>query len=422
MAGAAEEKPQGNAPVPSLCSPDGLSSITLLDSISIPVCIRTYQNYGLCCIDEGGLSSILSSQRVLDGLRTMGPDASSNSADVGKPDEKASGTQPSANASTHIVPTTDEFGLPVRTVRSPTCQPDNPEPSTNSDPNGSSNAAENDDDLRSVEEKSTVALERNTATPIVNGTDTAPKDEGSVSKHDAEKNGASTTVPSSKSHGYKTSRSSNRFSEQSQSNTVVSEWSHQQLAPQIVKDDGDSEESDEWQEMPAYAPYDLYNDDGKLVAKEEQVVEDDKAVYNNLGGASRGYTRVQVDDDAQSATSLDDNTAYLFKEPGADVAEEDEEARDPLAQMQATKDLLTEGQRIAYVGLARLAMVQMTKELDALERTKGTKKDLDTAVESMKMWSQKIMVRLYSHMEIDAAGTALESHERIRADKSQSKS
>ena len=181
----------------------------------------------------------------------------------------------------------------------------------------------------------------------------------------------------------------------------VSQWSHQSLAP-AKADQGSQEHEEQWQEMPAYAPYDLYDDDGKLIAREAQEVNDN--VYEGLGGAGKGYTRVQMDEDARSATSMDDNTSYLFKAKGTHLADEDEEQRDPLAQMQATKDLLTEGQRIAYVGVTRLAISKMVSELDLIEGTKGTKKELRIASESLKMWSQQMMVRLYAHMEIDSAG------------------
>ncbi|KAF2806710.1 DUF726-domain-containing protein [Mytilinidion resinicola] len=190
---------------------------------------------------------------------------------------------------------------------------------------------------------------------------------------------------------------------QSQSTAAASEWSHQQLAPQTHKEAVETKDEVDWQEMPAYAPFDMYNDDNKLVAREAVESDEETNAYGNLGGAAKGYTRVQLDEDAQSATSMDDNTAYLFKEKGTELQDDDDEARDPLAQMQTTKGLLTEGQRIAYVGLARLAMVQMEKDLDGLEKTKGTKKEVDLAVEHMKMWSQKMMVRLYSHMDLDAA-------------------
>lgn len=184
----------------------------------------------------------------------------------------------------------------------------------------------------------------------------------------------------------------------------VSEWSHQALAPHKVEVEEKADE--EWQDMPAFAPYDMYDDDNKLIAREAQDSDDEANAYAGLGGAGKGYTRVQIDEDAKSATSMDENTSYLFKETGTNVVDDDEEHRDPLAQMQATKDLLTEGQRIAYVGVTRLSMVQMVKELEDVSGTRGTKKELRIAVEAMKMWSQKMMVRLYAHMDIDSSGKA----------------
>ena len=183
----------------------------------------------------------------------------------------------------------------------------------------------------------------------------------------------------------------------------VSEWSHQALAPREVE--VEEKKEDEWQDMPAYGKYDVYDDEGRLVARGTEDSEDEADAYDGLGGAGKGYTRVQIDDDAKSATSMDENTSYLFREKGTNVVDEDEEQRDPLAQMQATKDLLTEGQRIAYVGVTRLAMVQMVNGLEELQGTKTYKKELGHAVESMKMWGQKMMVRLYGHMGIDSSGT-----------------
>jgi hypothetical protein len=160
------------------------------------------------------------------------------------------------------------------------------------------------------------------------------------------------------------------------------------------------EEEDVWQEMPAYASHDLYDDDGRLIAKgaRDSDCEDDEAT---TGGASKGYTRVYDDEDAQSATSMDENTSYLFKE-----TEDDEASRNPLSQMQATKELLTEGQRIAYVGVCKLAIEEMVTDQGKLEgKGRSVKKELQLAKESMKMWSQKMMVRLYMHMDISPAGS-----------------
>ncbi|KAK8097129.1 hypothetical protein PG999_013073 [Apiospora kogelbergensis] len=182
---------------------------------------------------------------------------------------------------------------------------------------------------------------------------------------------------------------------------IVSEFSHQQLTAPQKEETEDRDEG--WQTMPAYAPYDIYDDDNRLVAKEHNEEDDEKYVYAGLGGAGKGYTRVLVDDDADSETSMDGNTKYLFKEVSGTSAVDLDEQRDAVSQLQATKDLLTEGQRIAYVGATRLELSVMLKEAETMEKTKKTKKDTTMAAEAMKMWSQKIMVRLYAHMEISPA-------------------
>jgi hypothetical protein len=183
----------------------------------------------------------------------------------------------------------------------------------------------------------------------------------------------------------------------------ASEWSHQQVVPQKEKDVQKEEEN--WQEMPAFAPFDLYDDDGKLVAREAPDSDVEEDTYAVLGGAGKGYTKVNLDEDAQSATSMDEDTKYLFKDPTTNFLEgEDEDQRDPLTQMQFSKHLLTEGQRIAYVGIVRLGTVAMIEAVENIPHTRGTKKEIGTTTEAMKMWAQKMMVRLYAHMEISSAG------------------
>ncbi|KAI6084510.1 DUF726-domain-containing protein [Hypoxylon rubiginosum] len=194
----------------------------------------------------------------------------------------------------------------------------------------------------------------------------------------------------------------NRDNSTASTNHDVSEFSHQQLTAHHEEKKGDDD--DDWQTMPAYAPYDIYDDDNRLVAKEHNPEEDENYGYGNLGGAGKGYTRVIDDEDAESETSMDDNTRYLFKDPkSTSVMEMDEEQRDAVSQLQATKDLLTEGQRIAYVGITRLELSEMVKEAENIEQLKKIRKEVQLAAEAMKMWAQKIMVRLYAHMEISPA-------------------
>lgn len=184
--------------------------------------------------------------------------------------------------------------------------------------------------------------------------------------------------------------------------TAVSEWSHMQLGAKQEEEQEDDE--GEWQSMPAYATHTIYDDWGKILAREEAELMEEEGPYQNLGGAGKGYTKVQLDEDAMSATSMDDDTAYLFKQgKTTTLLEEDDEGRDMLAQMQATKDLLTEGQRIAYVGVVRICIMDMYKEIDLPEKTRGTKKSREAALESLVKWGQKMMVRLYGHMDIESA-------------------
>lgn len=181
----------------------------------------------------------------------------------------------------------------------------------------------------------------------------------------------------------------------------IGEFSHQQMM--LPKKETEEDEDGGWQTMPAFAPYDIYDDDNKLIAREHHEDEDETYSYAGMGGAGKGYTRVLVDDDAESATSMDDNTNYLFKTAAGTSMMDDEDTRDAVSQMQATKDLLTEGQKIAYVGLTRIELSQMVKEMEKAETSKSTKKAWQLATEAMKMWSQKIMIRLYTHMDISSA-------------------
>ena len=183
---------------------------------------------------------------------------------------------------------------------------------------------------------------------------------------------------------------------------AVSEWSHQRLAPQ-EEAEHESEEEVEWKAMPALGEYDIYDDENRLVARAAPVEQAEDTGYAALGGAAKGYTRVQLDEDAQSATSMDEDTSYLFKEGQKTAAVEEEEQRDAMSQLEATKDLLTEGQRIAYVGVVRLTIYNMANELEGIDATKLTKKLFGNALESMEKWGQQMMVRLYGHMEIDSA-------------------
>lgn len=184
----------------------------------------------------------------------------------------------------------------------------------------------------------------------------------------------------------------------------TSRFSHQRLAGPEDSHQEDEGSDGGWRDMPALGEMDYYDDYGRLVAKGSKEDErDNEAVYRGLGGAGKGYTRVQVDEDTLSATSLDEDTSYLFKEANNNSVGVDDELRDATSQLQATKDLLTESQRIAYVGVTKLTMYRMMWELQKMPTTRGSRKAIQKAQDSVKKWSQMMMARLYAHMDINPA-------------------
>ena len=104
------------------------------------------------------------------------------------------------------------------------------------------------------------------------------------------------------------------------------------------------------------------------------------------------YTRLRVrEDDDVDEVHL--RTRYLFDE---------DQAMTPLSQMQQTKNMLTEAQRIAYVGLCALVSTEMVKKLKRISA-----KELKPAIQDMELWRLKILGRLYYHMELATPGASV---------------
>ncbi|KAM5539970.1 hypothetical protein V8D89_006473 [Ganoderma adspersum] len=97
------------------------------------------------------------------------------------------------------------------------------------------------------------------------------------------------------------------------------------------------------------------------------------------------YTRIRINEEDDS-DEVHLRTRYLFDE---------DKAMTPLSQMQQTKDMLTEAQRVAYVGLCQLTTKEMVDRLKSVKR-----KELKKAIQNMELWALKIMGRLYYHMEL----------------------
>ncbi|SNX86461.1 uncharacterized protein MEPE_05170 [Melanopsichium pennsylvanicum] len=111
----------------------------------------------------------------------------------------------------------------------------------------------------------------------------------------------------------------------------------------------------------------------------------------------KGYTQLRLDED-EEAEELHAATEYLFQDGGRHDPYGDNTAATPLNQMKTTKQLLSEGQKIAYVGLCSLIASEMVRQI---RRVPG--KNLEGAKQSIDGWKLKVMARLYQHMDIESS-------------------
>ncbi|EPQ29613.1 uncharacterized protein PFL1_02832 [Pseudozyma flocculosa PF-1] len=120
------------------------------------------------------------------------------------------------------------------------------------------------------------------------------------------------------------------------------------------------------------------------------------------GGKEKGYTQLRLDEDDESE-QLHAATEYLFQDGSGGINGRHDPygegtAATPLNQMKTTKQLLSEGQKIAYVGLCSLAAAGLVRMI-----TRVPGKELNSAKESIESWKVKVMARLYQHMDIEAS-------------------
>ncbi|KAJ5179487.1 Protein of unknown function DUF726 [Penicillium capsulatum] len=339
-------------------------------------------------------------------VNTAGPE---NSTDNGKENQKPRpevGGAPDQN-SNDTSPQLDDFGLPIRarltSERSPNAafddnngpnEPETTTPSAPAEPRHKGDTA----DVKASEEQSGLASDAK---------DAGEGQTRSENKLESQNTDAAPATPADKFQSESPeTQPQPRTSVTKPRNAEISEWSHQRMIqPHNPHEESEEEEADpgDWKAMPALGEFDYYDDYGRLIARGAHE-EGDEAVYSGLGGAGKGYTRVQLDEDAQSANSLDEDTSYLFREGGDNSAGlEGEELRDTVSQLQATKDLLNETQKIAYVGVVRLTIHAMSLELAKLPKTRSTRKTQQKALDAMRKWGQAMMGRLYMHMDINSA-------------------
>ncbi|KAG4303717.1 hypothetical protein PCK1_000235 [Pneumocystis canis] len=147
----------------------------------------------------------------------------------------------------------------------------------------------------------------------------------------------------------------------------------------------------EWKVMEYLISDDHRAEDNNLST--EMSSGNDKWQKNDL----KGYTKLNMNENDLFDVLLYEKTSYLFSQEGL-------ESNDAaiLSQMEFTKDLLTEEQRIAYVSLCKLILVEMIQEISSLPLKKKNGHMFINAAQNMELWSQKILEKLYTHMDISS--------------------
>lgn len=98
------------------------------------------------------------------------------------------------------------------------------------------------------------------------------------------------------------------------------------------------------------------------------------------------YTRLRANEE-EEADEIHLRTRYLFDEG---------KAMTPLSQVPQMENLLSEAQRIAYVGLCAVISRKMVQQFRMARR-----KEFEASIANMELWALKVMGRLYYHMELE---------------------
>lgn len=137
---------------------------------------------------------------------------------------------------------------------------------------------------------------------------------------------------------------------------------------------------------------------GSSSSSEDDEEDDDE-------GGARGYTQLRVDEDVEGE-ELSAASEYLFAPGGQrnaeNIASGEASSATPHSQLDTTKRLLSEGQKIAYVGLVSLVARDLIR---MLQRVPG--KELKAAIESTEEWRLRVMARLFQHMDIESSEQAM---------------
>lgn len=183
-------------------------------------------------------------------------------------------------------------------------------------------------------------------------------------------------------------------------------------------DDFFNDKATNWQAMKKVSEFDYYNERGDLEFETDHRFDslDNKPT-------SRGYTKIDTEEQLAKYSGLNRKTDFLFQIKGESKVEKEanyqkedlqytseddlefeDDNLDSAETLEGTKGMLTESQKFAYVGIVKLATVDMATCLAGLrfKSSKKLAKNLSLSQRHFANWTMYIMTKLYDHMDLNS--------------------
>lgn len=202
----------------------------------------------------------------------------------------------------------------------------------------------------------------------------------------------------------------------------------------LSEEEEDSDLDLDWKPMNTELDIDMYDEKGNLIANSDEIfLQNNKELLED--GSKLGYTRIAAEEQVSKFNLINKEFDYLFnkeheKDPNKLHSEHnlgsdnkiyfnindkmnhnskesllDVEEMTTVSQLNSTKEMLKDSQKIAYVGLVKLIIVDLAIDLSRISLNNNSikaNKRISTSHLSLQQWSIKMMDRLFEHMELSS--------------------
>lgn len=189
--------------------------------------------------------------------------------------------------------------------------------------------------------------------------------------------------------------------------------------PEDAENDFFNMKTSDWKSMKTITEQDYYNDKGELEYEHANEFDPSKIKFD-----AHGYTKIDTEEQVAKYAELDKKTDFLFqnrreinkkteaaayRKEDLDYASdednseyEDDDNLDSNETLQTMRNMLTDGQKFAYVGTTKLIAVDMATELAKIKQSTSNKvaKELSLGQRNFANWTMYITSKLYEHMNL----------------------